>query len=113
MKNTMSRLFGIAVAAVLLAVSVPAQSGAVAAAAGDKYVISAKAGGVNFVSGDVGLVRQSGSSGRLLKGDRMEIGDRVSTGTEGKAEVLLNPGSYLRLGPLSAAEFISTDLDDL
>lgn len=113
MKNLMSRLFGIAITAVLLAAAVPAQNDAVSAAAGDKYVISAKAGGVNFVSGVVAVVREAGKSGRLLKGDRLEIGDRVSTGADGKAEILLNPGSYLRLGPLSAAEFISTDLDDL
>ena len=43
----------------------------------------------------------------------MQIGDRVSTGVDGKAEILLNPGSYLRLGPNSAFEFLSTALDDV
>ncbi len=96
----------------VLAASVSAQRDAIAAAAGDKYVISAKAGGVNFVTGAVGVVRDNGS-GMLLKGDDLEIGDRVSTGADGKAEILMNPGSYLRLGPNSAFEFKTTDLDDL
>jgi len=83
------------------------------AAAGDKYVISAKAGGVNFVEGSVAIVRKDGRSGHLLKRDNISIGDRVSTGMDGKAEILLNPGSFLRLGGNSAFEFKTTDLDDL
>ncbi len=84
-----------------------------AAAAGDKYVISAKAGAVNFVEGSVGIVRKEGRSGLLLKRDEVQVGDRVSTGADGKAEILLNPGSYLRLGPNSSFEFATTSLDDL
>ena len=90
-----------------------AQDPAISSAAGDKYVISAKAGGVNYVEGPVGVVRKQGTSGRLLKGDKLEIGDRISTGTDGRAEILLNPGSYLRLGSDSAFEFRTTALDDL
>jgi hypothetical protein len=48
-----------------------------------------------------------------LKGDTLEVGDRVSTAANGKAEILLNPGSFLRLGGASAFEFNSTSLDDL
>ena len=112
MKNASLRIVLAIAGLMLLAVSVSAQRDAIAAAAGDKFVISAKAGGVNLVSGTVGVVRVD-SSGYLLKGDALEIGDRVSTGKDGKAEVLLNPGSYLRLGPNSAFEFETTDLDDL
>ena len=86
---------------------------ALAAAAGDRYTISAKAGHVNYVEGSVGIVRKKGRSGLLLRGDKLEIGDRVSTGADGKVEILLNPGSFLRLGGLSAFEFETTDLDDL
>ena len=113
MKNCISRIFGAAVATVVFAVSISAQDDSMAAAAGSKYLISAKAGGVNFVQGAVGIVRTAGKSGLLLKGDKLEIGDRVSTGADGKAEILLNPGSYLRLGGNSAFEFKSTSLDDL
>lgn len=104
---------GAAITAFVFAAAVTAQTGAISAAAGDKYLISAKAGGVNYVSGPVGVVRSVGKSGHLLKGDNLEIGDRVSTGADGKVEVLLNPGSYLRMGGSSAFEFKSTSLDDL
>ena len=78
-----------------------------------QYVISAKAGGVNFVSGKVTVTRRSGTSGLLLQGDEIQIGDRITTGEDGKAEVLLNPGSYLRVGPNTSFDFASTDLEDL
>ncbi len=83
------------------------------AAANDKYVISAKAGGVNFVEGAVTIVRRDGASSRLLRRDEVNVGDRVSTGADGKAEVLLNPGSYVRLGPNSEFEFKTTSLSNL
>ena len=79
----------------------------------DKYMISAKAGGVNFVEGDVTVFRKHGRSGPLLRRDQLEIGDLVSTGSTGKAEILLNPGSFLRLGSNSKFAFTTTDLDDL
>lgn len=90
-----------------------AQERRVVSAAGDKYVISANAGGVNFVEGSVTVARKEGRSGVLLKGDQIEIGDRVSTGADGKAEILLNPGSYVRLGTNSTFSFDTTTLDDL
>ena len=77
------------------------------------YVISAKAGGVNFVEGNVTIARKAGKSGSLLKGDVLEIGDRVSTGAGGKAEILLNPGSFVRLAENSEFEFATTSLEDL
>lgn len=113
MKQLISRILCAAIGVVLASGAVTAQDGALGAAAGDRYVISAKAGGVNFVSGSVTVLRTEGKSGQMLKGDKLEIGDKVETGSDGKVEVLLNPGSYLRVGPLSAVEFITTDLDNL
>lgn len=84
----------------------------VASAVGDMYVISAKAGGVNYVEGKVTVVKNS-RSGYLVKGDRLEIGEKVSTGADGKAEILLNPGSFVRLGENAVFEFASTALDDV
>jgi len=78
-----------------------------------QYVISAKAGGVNYVSGKVTVMRKSGTSGLVLEGDEIQIGDKVTTGEDGRIEVLLNPGSYLRMGALSSFEFSSTDLENL
>lgn len=82
-------------------------------AAGNKYLISARAGGVNLTEGNVGIVRANKTSGRLLKGDEIAIGDRVSTDANGRAEILLNPGSFIRIGGNTAFEFRSTSLDDL
>jgi hypothetical protein len=90
-----------------------AQDRALSAAAGDKYIVSAKAGGINFLQGTVGVVRKNGRSGVLLKRDELAAGDRVSTGADGKVEILLNPGSYVRVGGNSAFEFRTTDLNDV
>lgn len=84
-----------------------------AVAASSLYIISAKAGAVNHVSGQVNLVQSSRKKASLQKGDNIEIGDKVTTGTDGKAEVLLNPGSYVRLAENSEFEFVTTSLDDL
>jgi hypothetical protein len=96
----------------LFSLFILAQDPRVASAAGDKYVISAKAGGVNYIEGRVGVDRLDRNNG-LLRRDQVEIGERVVTGSDGKAEFLLNPGSYLRVGPSSSFEFVSTSLDDL
>jgi len=79
----------------------------------DTYVISAKAGGVNHIEGQVSIVRKEGKSGLLLRDDNIGIGDKVSTGADGRAEILLNPGSFARLAENSQFEFITTDLDNL
>lgn len=90
-----------------------AQESARTALASEKYIISAKAGGINHVEGSVSSIRATGTGGLLLRGDRLDIGDRITTGPDGRAEVLLNPGSYLRLGSNSEFEFRTTTLDDL
>jgi hypothetical protein len=82
-------------------------------AAGSIYVISAKAGGVNLVEGKVAVARKDAKGGYLIKGDELEIGDKVSTGADGKAEILLNPGSYVRLGENTDFEFVTTSLENL
>ncbi|MEO7660727.1 MAG: FecR domain-containing protein [Pyrinomonadaceae bacterium] len=79
----------------------------------DKYIISANAGGVNYIEGNVTVIRKNGTSGRLLKRDRVEVGDSVSTGMDGRAEILLNPGSYIRIAGNTTFEFGTTDLEDL
>lgn len=113
MKTKLSRIFAVSLTAIAFVFSASAQSNPIASAAGDKYVISAKAGGINYVEGTASVARKQGRSGVLLKGDKLEIGDRVSTGSDGKVEILLNPGSFLRLGGNSAFAFKTTSLDDL
>ncbi len=108
-RNTITTFFVVA----LLAVSgtgVIAQS---TSAVADRYIISAKAGGINYIQGSVAVARQDGTGGTLLRGDRLEIGDVVSTGPAARAEVLLNPGSFMRLGSDSEFQFETTALEDL
>lgn len=113
MTKNLLRVVFFAFTAVLLTGAAFAQDDKVAAAAGDKYVISAKAGGVNYTEGKVAISRPNGRSGFLVKGDDLEVGEQVSTDAAGKVEILLNPGSYMRLGGNSSFEFITTSLDDL
>src|SRR5215218_8184327 len=113
MKNHLVRYLVLGLSLTFVCIVANAQDDTLSAAAGDRYVITAKAGGVNFVEGSVTVERKTGISGHLVKGDRLEVGDRVSTAADGKAEILLNPGSYLRLGENSAFEFKTTSLDDL
>ena len=114
--SRMKRLFGsvaLFVFVAMLASNAVAQDSTLRSAAGDKWVISAKAGGVNFVQGTVNIERESGRSGLLLKGDDISVGDTVTTTANGRAEILLNPGSYLRVAENSSFEFKTTSLEDL
>ena len=113
MKIRLIRVFVGIVIGTIVSVTGYSQDNRIRAAAGDKYVISAKAGGINDADGTVAVSRSDGKSGYLIKGDELNVGDQVWTGGEGKAEVLLNPGSYMRVGPGTAFEFNSTALDDL
>lgn len=80
----------------------------------DQRVISARAGGVNFVTGEV-TFRRAGSDAwqQLATTDELRAGDAVRTGADGRAEILLNPGSYLRLGETSEFELTDPSLDAL
>ncbi len=113
MKTSRARSLYLVAVVALLASLVAAQEGPRTVSAASKYLISAKAGGINHAEGPVTVARLDGSGGMLIKGDRLSIGDKVTTGAGGRVEVLLNPGSYLRLGSNSTAEFKTTSLDDL
>jgi hypothetical protein len=80
----------------------------------EEHFISARAGGVNFVSGDV-RARRAGEADwqRLTAKDDLQAGDTVRTGAGGRAEVLLNPGSYFRAGESTEFELVDSALDDL
>lgn len=77
------------------------------------YLISAKAGRINASEGEVSIKKSPGKTGTLMPNETLEAGDLVSTGKNGKVEILLNPGSYLRLGANSEFEFLTTELEDL
>ncbi|HEX8719196.1 MAG TPA: hypothetical protein VF736_01010 [Pyrinomonadaceae bacterium] len=110
MKSTKNSLKGILLA--LLFVS--ACAGAARAGDRDARVISARAGGVNFVSGDVKVRRADTLEWRALTAsDELKSGDAVATGPSGRVEVLLNPGSYFRAGGGAEFTLASASLDDL
>ena len=68
-----------------------------------QYVISMKAGLVNHVEGGVNIKATQS----------LEAGAPIQTGAGGFAEILLNPGSYLRLGENSEAVLDSIDLRNI
>jgi len=80
----------------------------------EKFVISAKAGGINAITGDA-TVNSRGDSGwqQLMITDDLNSGDRVRTAADGRVEILLNPGSYLRLGANSEVELLDNTLANL
>jgi len=76
-----------------------------------KYVISAKAGVVNIIEGDVNVARSLPFAApeaprTLISGDELNSGDVVNTGATGRVEILLDPGCYLRLGEQSRFVFL-------
>ena len=79
----------------------------------EKHVISAKAGGVNAVAGRV-MVKRSGQAAQLLSNqDDLTSGDVVTTGMNSQVEILLNPGSYLRLAENSEFTLVDNSLNNL
>lgn len=80
----------------------------------EKFVISAKAGGINAVSGRAELKAFRGADWSLLNvTDDLKAGDVVKTGLDGRVEMLLNPGSYLRIGENSEFELTDNSLENL
>ncbi|MGH9880725.1 MAG: FecR domain-containing protein, partial [Pyrinomonadaceae bacterium] len=80
----------------------------------EKFVISAKAGGINAVTGKA-IVHGKGTSEweQLTIKEDLEAGDVVKTGLDGRVEMLLNPGSYLRVGEDSEFELTNNSLENL
>jgi len=75
-----------------------------------QYVISAKSGLINYVEGEVLLNGQpvTNHSGHPVE---MQEASELRTAA-GRAEVLLNPGVFLRLGENSAVRMVSNRLAD-
>jgi hypothetical protein len=68
-----------------------------------QFVVSTKAGLVNFVQGDVNVKATQS----------VQAGVPIKVGPAGFAEILLNPGSYLRLGENSEAVLEGIELTDI
>lgn len=80
----------------------------------DARLLSARAGGINLVSGDV-KVRRAGSQEwqSISVKDDLRTGDAARTGADGRVEVLLNPGSYLRAAASTEVELTDASLESL
>ncbi|REJ78169.1 MAG: hypothetical protein DWQ47_17650 [Acidobacteria bacterium] len=114
MKSRIYPIAGMLLLVFSMAAGISAQDDRTATlAAGDLYVISAKAGGINYVEGTSVAIRADGSSGRIVKGDELDAGDVVETGSDSRVEILLNPGSFARLDRNTRFELATTDLNDL
>ena len=117
MRKTSTSIYSLLCVIILLvsgAVTAFAQKEATRAQSRDRFVISARAGGVNAVTGKTG-VHAKGSAvwEQLTIKDNLEGGDVVKTGLDGRVEILLNPGSYMRVGENSEFELTSNSLDNL
>lgn len=76
-----------------------------------QHLISSKAGFVNRAEGKVFILRQdseTGEKGRASLGTQMRDGDRIMTEADSRAELLLSPGSYLRLNENSEIHAVTT-----
>ncbi|HWC75861.1 MAG TPA: FecR domain-containing protein [Blastocatellia bacterium] len=78
-----------------------------------QYVVSAKAGAVNIVEGDASFKRGKADWDPLIAGDELRTGDVVRTEADGRVELLLNPGSFLRIAEGSEFVFVSTSIHNL
>jgi hypothetical protein len=80
----------------------------------EKFVISAKAGGINAITGQADVHPKGESDWQQLSiTDDLDAGDRVRTANDGRVEILLNPGSYLRVGGDSEVELLDNTLANL
>ena len=78
-----------------------------------QYMVSAKAGAVSIVDGDASFKHGKSDWDTLIAGDDLRTGDSVKTGADGRVEVLLSPGSFLRLTTDSEFLFSSTSVYNL
>ena len=80
----------------------------------EKFVISAKAGGINAVTGQAKVHSRGETEWQdLMVTDDLNSGDHVQTASDGRVEILLNPGSYLRVGGDSEVELANNALENI
>jgi len=76
-----------------------------------QYVISARAGVINYTQGEVLSRTSTGLTWeKVTRQDQLDNGDHLRTGVTGRAEILLTPGSVLRLDRRSELVLVETDL---
>lgn len=77
------------------------------------YKISAEAGYINFVQGNATLENELSEVKSLSEVEKVNAGERVKTSANSRVEILLNPGSYLRLHDNSEVMFLDTSFDNM
>lgn len=97
----------------MLAVFACVTSVTLAQTTAERYVISAKAGGINLVEGNAQVLTASGHTMSAIKGGSVRDGEAIKTSMDGKAEILLNPGSFVRMAAMTEVRFDSTNLNDV
>jgi hypothetical protein len=98
----------------VLAIFIISTAVSAAAQSREKFVISAKAGGINAVTGRASVHAKGESDWQQLTvTDDLDTGDRVRTDFDGRVEILLSPGSYLRVGGNSEVELADNSLENL
>lgn len=105
----MTRFVKVFVAAVVLLVGA-------SIAANAQHLISTKSGFVNRAEGKVFILRadsEDGSKGRASLGTQMRDGDSLITEAGSYAELLLSPGSYLRLNENSEVRVLNTAFEEI
>ena len=78
-----------------------------------QHFISAKSGMVNYVEGKPLVFTSDNEAGSKVSArDQLKSGDRLQTQENDRVEVLLNPGSYLRVAANSEIHILQTAFDD-
>lgn len=78
------------------------------------YIVFAKAGRVNYVTGAVTRQRADADLRETLQArDNLAAGELVRTGAFGRIEVLLTPGAFWRVNTTSEFALLNTELDSL
>ncbi|MFN7928372.1 MAG: FecR family protein [Blastocatellia bacterium] len=86
----------------------------IASVAQAQYLVSSKAGFVNRVEGKVHLHGQGSAPDDMhaaSMASQMKEGNQISTDANSHAELLLTPGSYLRLNEKTTVEAVRTSLE--
>ena len=97
-------------ALLVLSVSALAQERRESTSEKERYVVSAKAGALSYLQGHVTYKSGSAEWKALAVGHSLIAGDIVRTEGDGLAEVLLNPGAYIRISPNTELALIESQI---
>ncbi len=77
------------------------------------HLISARAGLVNYVDGKPIRSQGLNDESPVVLRDQLRTGDRVRLGDSERMEILLNPGSYLRVAGKAELDVVRTAFEDM